>query len=141
MKVKQKSCDGCGELRHIWKNVTEEGVRKKYCKTCWSCRNSTSTKPKLSSKPIRNRSPKRAKQEGEYSKEAKAFKEEHPFCQACLPGICTGKTHDVHHKAGRVADLLLDQEYWLAVCRQCHEWIETHPIEARDLGYSVSKIQ
>ena len=138
MKTKQKLCDGCGELRHIWKNVTEEDGRKRYCKTCWSCRDST--KPKLSSKPIARRSPKRAKQEGEYSKKAKAFKEEHSFCQACLPNICTSKTNDVHHMKGRVADLLLDEEYWLAVCRSCHEWIEANPIEARDLGYSVSKI-
>jgi hypothetical protein len=27
----------------------------------------------------------------------------------------------------------------MAVCRTCHQWIETHPIEATEKGWRVSK--
>jgi hypothetical protein len=41
---------------------------------------------------------------------------------------------------GRIGNLLTDPKYFLAVCRQCHNWIEEHPKEAKELGYSVSRI-
>lgn len=59
---------------------------------------------------------------------------------------------DVHHKRGRVgyADqwardndipLLLDPRFFLGVSREGHEWIESHPKEARELGYSESRLK
>jgi len=62
------------------------------------------------------------------------------MCQAHIPGICTGHATDVHHKAGRVGDLLLDVTYWLAACRACHDWIERHPKEAKVIGFSLTRI-
>lgn len=62
------------------------------------------------------------------------------MCQAHITGICTHHSTDVHHKAGRAGELYLNEEFWLAVCRACHMWIETHPKEAREKGFSVSKI-
>jgi hypothetical protein len=91
-------------------------------------------KPTMSkSKPIPSRSPKRKKQETQYNKEARQFKEDHPHCLAAIPNVCTGLTIDVHHMGGRENDLLLHQPLWLASCRMCHEWIHAHPIEAREL--------
>ena len=139
VKTKQKTCDGCGELRYIWKNESLDGERMRYCKGCWSTRVSKKPKPIKRNKTIRSRSPKRAKQEREYSKEAKAYKELHPFCQATLPNICTNHTSDVHHKAGRIGALLLNQKYWMPVCRPCHNWIEEHAKKARALGFRLSK--
>jgi hypothetical protein len=41
---------------------------------------------------------------------------------------------------GRIGNLLTDETKFLAVCRACHDWIETHPKEAKELGYSISRI-
>lgn len=137
MKIKMKLCDGCGEPRVIWKNHGG----KRYCQRCWSAHSAT-TKPKPTArqKKLPPRSPKRIKEEAEYSKERKVFLVARPMCEAHIAGICTQHSTDVHHKAGRSGDLYLDKRYWLAVCRACHMWIETHPKEARELGYSLSKL-
>ena len=139
MKPKKKLCDGCGETRMIWKN--HEGNR--YCKYCWS-RKQTMTKGYLPTakkqRPIAQRSPKRMSQEREYSKKRKSFLLSSPLCQAKLPNTCTTHATDVHHMQGRIGKLLTDETKFLAVCRSCHDWIEMHPIEAKELGFSISKI-
>ena len=142
MKVKLKLCDGCGEHKRIFKNVTEDGVRKKLCTWCskaYDANQKKEDKPTKPRKSIAPRSPKRQKQESKYNREARPFKEDNPHCKAGIPGKCTGMTTDVHHMAGRVGEMLLYQPYWLPVCRACHDWIEAHPIEAKELGYSMSK--
>jgi hypothetical protein len=48
---------------------------------------------------------------------------------------------EIHHKAGRIGRLLLDESLWLAVSRRGHTWIEEHPKEARELGYSQSRLK
>ena len=133
-----KTCDGCSRQRKIWKNLTENGVRKRLCKECWSCQTSHSYKP-TKQKPLAPRSPKRAKQERDYSSKRKIFMLDHPMCQANISGLCTSNSTDVHHIAGRSGELLLDTSLWLSVCRACHHWIETHPIEATQLGFRKSK--
>lgn len=135
---KLKRCDGCENDKVIWKN--HEG--KRYCKQCWSAHSGTTrTKPTAKRKALPFRSPKRIKEEAEYSKERKVFLSERCMCEAHLSGICTQYSTDVHHKAGRSGTLYLDKRFWLAVCRACHMWIETHPKEARELGFSESKLQ
>lgn len=60
-------------------------------------------------------------------------------------------TTDVHHKMGRVgfADqsardkdipLLLDERFWLAVSRSGHRWIEEHPTQAKERGFSLDRL-
>lgn len=44
-------------------------------------------------------------------------------------------TTDCHHIRGRNGDLLLDERYWLPVCRQCHDFIGEHGKIARNLGF------
>lgn len=133
-----KKCDGCSRQRVIWKNHTENGVRKRLCKECWSCQSSHSPKP-TKQKPLAPRSKKRAKQESEYSNKRKIFMSAHSMCQANISGLCTSTSTDIHHVKGRVGELLLDESYWMSVCRACHQWIETHPVEATQLGYRISK--
>jgi hypothetical protein len=41
---------------------------------------------------------------------------------------------------GRSGELLMDSRFFVAVCRNCHEWIENHPVEAKELGYSISRL-
>jgi len=89
--------------------------------------------------PLRKRSKKRNKQEVEYSKLRLSYLESHPFCKTGLPK-CTVKATDIHHIKGRTDEDLLDTTEWISVCRSCHIWIETHPIEATELGFRKSKM-
>ena len=125
---KLKKCAGCEQIKHIWKSHGKE----KYCQQCWY----SIEKPKSIS-PV---SAKRRVEMDEYSKKRLAFLTLHTNCQAKLVG-CTGKASDVHHKAGRVGDNYLKMSTWLAVCRNCHQWIETHPEEAKELELSESRLK
>ncbi len=124
---KLKKCAGCNDLKHIWKSHGKE----KYCKECWY----NIEKPKSIS-PV---SKKRQGEMDKYGKLREAFLVAKPRCEAKLVG-CTGVATDVHHKAGRVGDNYLKIGTWLAVCRSCHSYIETHPEEAKELGFSKSRL-
>lgn len=82
-------------------------------------------------------SPKMAKALQEYSKLSKIFLEANPQC-AVYPDK---KSIEVHHGKGRATiELLLDDTYWVAVSREGHIWIETHPQEAKEKGFSISRL-
>lgn len=135
MQAKKKICNGCNQLEYIWK---KEGLER-YCKNCWSCHNKSkkSAKP-TSKKPLSPRSSKQQKLEALYSILRIKYLQHHPYCEAHLPG-CQINASDIHHTAGRVGNLLLDDTQFLAVCRTCHGWIETHPEEAKVLELSKSR--
>jgi hypothetical protein len=95
---------------------------------------------------VRTRTKERAKQERQYNKRVKVWKRENPHCKACealfmyrggRPEIKL--TSDCHHKMGKEGELLLDERYWLPVCRWCHDWIEEHGRLARALGFVLDK--
>jgi hypothetical protein len=90
--------------------------------------------------PIAPRSQKRSKEERLYQAKRVLFLAEHTMCKARLPN-CTHYATDVHHMAGRIGGLLLDVTKWLAVCRSCHEWIERHPSEAKERGFSLNRLE
>ncbi len=92
----------------------------------WLARTPAGPKPK---RPLRRRTPERAKQERQYNKQAAAFKLAHPYCESC-----GNRTRDVHHTAGRVANLL-NESTWMALCRRCHRWCHDNPGDARRLGW------
>lgn len=74
----------------------------------------------------------------EYTKKRLAFFAINPMCQAKLVG-CTGRSTDVHHKMGR-GENHLNMSTWIAVCRNCHTWIENNPTEAKELGLSNDRL-
>jgi hypothetical protein len=81
---------------------------------------------------LKAKSDNRAKEEVEYNKLIKVFKEENKFCQAKLTG-CGGRSVDVHHRGKRGVNYL-NLETWIAVCRSCHDRIHNvlSAKEARD---------
>lgn len=127
IQAKLKKCAGCNELKHIWKSHKKD----KYCKECWYI----IEKPKSIS-PV---SKKRRVEMDTYSKLREAFLDIKPHCEAKLVG-CTGKSIDIHHKAGRVGENYLKIGTWLAVCRSCHRWIEDNPEAAKELNLSQSRL-
>ncbi len=126
IQAKLKKCAGCNNLKHIWKSHGKE----KYCKECWY----DIEKPKKPS-PI---SKKMKVVMDEYSKRRAAYLVIHPHCEAKIPG-CTATATDIHHKAGR-GENHLKISTWLAVCRNCHRWIEENPDAAKELGFSESRL-
>lgn len=86
-------------------------------------------------KPIRTRSLSRAKQERQYNKRVKEWLLEHEMCQVCNESPAT----ECHHQKGREGNRLLDERYWLPVCRSCHHYITTDSAEAIRQGYSLPR--
>ena len=127
MQVKLKLCAGCQIEKVIWKSHKKE----KYCKECWY----KVEKPKY----IPTISKGRKVDMDEYSKRRIAFLALQNRCQAKL-SFCTSKSTDVHHKKGRVGDNYLNISTWLAVCRNCHTWIENNPTESKLLGFSEQRL-
>lgn len=94
-----------------------------------------------STKPIQRRSKKRAAAERQYSKQRAIFLQTHDRCKmghyAFMP--CSGEL-TVHHQRGRIGDLLLDEKFWIALCMGHHEFVETHPMWAKENGFSLSRL-
>lgn len=133
MIPKQKLCNGCNQLKVIWKAHGKE----KYCKDCWY----SIERPKALAKPTSKPNPvskKMSKTMSEYEKKRTAFFALHPFCQARLAG-CHITASQIHHKAGR-GENHNNMSTWLGVCHSCHEYIELHPNEAKELGFSVNRL-
>lgn len=64
-----------------------------------------------------------------------------PNCAVCEEDGVTTKAEDIHHKKGRLGDLLLDPRFFIGVCRTHHQWIEENPVDAIEAGYSLSRHQ
>lgn len=130
----KKICCKCKLPKFIWKNF--EG--NKYCKECWF-RTKPTSKPKTT-KSIPRVSEKRSKEERIYSAKRLIFLGEHPMCEMHVPGICTHKATEVHHKEGRTGENYLDDTKWMAGCHNCHDWATENPKEAIELGFSLKRI-
>lgn len=127
MKVKLKTCSGCGKDKPIWKN--HEG--EKYCQSCWriykpkkEISDDDVPPPPIKYSRIKQKSTKRSAEDIVYSQLRFVFMNNNPFCEARLKG-CTHKTTDVHHKCwgDDRANTYLIVETWAAVCRTCHDQI------------------
>ena len=90
---------------------------------------------KKSPRRINPFSAKRLKQMNEYRKVRIEFLKDHPKCQACN----FQSADQIHHKKGRTGSLLVDTKYFLAVCDDCHRFIENNPLEALKMGWSVKR--
>ena len=85
---------------------------------------------------IRPYSKRREAQLREYNSIRYDFLAGHPYCERCQIREAT----QVHHKKGRTGQLLTAEEYFMAVCADCHSFIELHPQQARDAGWSLSRL-
>ena len=87
---------------------------------------------------MNRRTPKRARQEREYAKLRVAYLEARPVCQARLL-VCTRQATEIHHKAGRIGELLTNTEHFLPICSSCHHYLHDRmsAAEARERGLKV----
>lgn len=113
---------------------------KAHSELCWKCKPKTPlkrTRLKVSSTKIPFRSKKRIVQEREYLKVRKEFLTEFPECEF---NGCNSEATDCHHSRGRVGELLTNKKYFVALCREHHQFIELNPQFAKDNGYSCSRL-
>ena len=88
---------------------------------------------------IRSVSKKESARKGKYEAKRRPYLEKHPRCEVNAVPECTRVSVDVHHMKGKIGDLLLDERWWMPTCRFCHGYIEDHPAEARQRGWSKSR--
>jgi hypothetical protein len=132
MKIKKKVCDKCGLEAFIW---SSRGG-KKLCKKCASTGVAINKPTIKSAKPIAPRSQKRLLEERIYSVKRKVFLQNHSMCEAHIQGICTGLATECHHKySGKDRNqYFVDETTWVAICRNCHNWIHANSKNAREIG-------
>lgn len=80
--------------------------------------------------PVRRRSKAMDKKMRIYRERRLVFLLANPLCVACKNGTAI----NIHHKFGR-GELLMDEQYWLQVCLECHVKIHNRPEWARKAGY------
>ena len=88
--------------------------------------------PKTARRPVRKFSSRRRIQIERYKLKARNWITAQKKCSG-MPG-CFQIPSEVHHTRGRQGPLLLDERFWIGVCRKCHVWIHRNPNEARSLG-------
>lgn len=86
--------------------------------------------------PIRRVSKKRQKENKQYSIVAQKYLEDHMICEVCTELEAT----QIHHRAGRTHERLIDEMGFLAICQPCHSWIHAHPEAARKVGWLLDRI-
>lgn len=84
-------------------------------------------------------SDKQRKLNEQYTRISDKFKKENPICGIRVNQFCSGKTESVHHKRGR-GKYLLDVSTFIGCCISCHTYIENHPEEAKQKGWSESRL-
>ncbi len=118
-------------------------------------------KPKKAKKPIRKVSKKLSARLKLYAKARAKYLDAHPYCQwwlaengfleqdvtfgGRLSGILSSvslkapRSIEIHHRKGRVGNLLYDQSYFMAVSREGHNWIHANPRESYESGYMLKR--
>lgn len=110
---------------------------------CASCNREARKAARLASlepkkrKPIKKVADKRAKQLTQYSRLKAQYIAIHQICE-CLG--CFKPSVDIHHMVGRENEMLLDVNYFKAVCRDCHTTIELNPNWSKANGYSFDRL-
>lgn len=119
---------------HYWSEIRKKSAQK------------SKEKAKIKQKKINAVSERGKVKAQAYKNARKEYLELHECCEVKLPGCSIptiefdSKGLQIHHKKGRIGDLLTDKNYFLAVCHNCHVYLEQNPLFARLHGYSLSRL-
>ena len=121
------------KVKEIGKSDWKEAKRKEM--NAFLGKAKTEPKPK---KAIPKRSKKKIVEDLQYSVLRKEFlgKPENRICP-----ITGEEATTIHHKKGRLGDLYLDTRYWIALSMRGHETVENSPQWAKEMGYSLSRLE
>lgn len=117
MRVKFGECIDCADGRHV-------PLTAKRCQRCHARHKAKGSKY--------------VERRNAWLKLSARIRADRPKCEAQLPG-CTGRSQEVHHKAGRIGALLLDEAHLMAICHPCHDYIHTRMsrAEAVERGFKT----
>lgn len=90
---------------------------------------------KIITTPIKKVGDKLKKDLDAYTEAKRVYLQKNPRC-AVYP---SQRATDVHHMAGRTGKMLMEQKYWLPVCRTAHVKITNDSKWARDNGYTLTR--
>lgn len=109
------------------------------CASCGAARRKAERQAKkvTVAKPINKVSPKRAVQNAEFAKLKRQYLELYPVCEE---EGCQCLSVDVHHQGGKEGERLLDVNFFIALCRDHHNYYTENSREAIEKGISVSRI-
>jgi len=94
-------------------------------------------KPKKKKTAIKPVSDKMLDKLKHYRRLRDKFLAENPVCM--FPG-CNCREVTLHHARGRVGAFLTDKRYFKSLCWPHHQYVESHPDEARKLGLSYCRL-
>lgn len=132
IKPKLKECNGCHQMKVIFKNKYEDGVKFQLCKDCVR---TEYVKPTPTTKQIKKRSDKKVLEDKLYTIVRRKYMNENPNCQVNT-ALCTTVGIEIHHTAGRGINTN-NVDTFLTVCRECHNYIHANPKWARELKYLI----
>lgn len=110
-----------------------------YCASCNRINRKAEEEAKKEPKKrtrINRESKRRSNQNRQYAKDRKTYLNKHKSCV----GNCGKRSSEIHHAAGRIERLLLDQQYWRALCHDCHVKAENNPDWAKENGLSLERL-
>jgi hypothetical protein len=141
IQAKPKECSNCKKITVLWTS------NPKLCKICStylkSQGNISSPKQrstiigKVSSGKIKSVSDKMLVSLREYRLVRDLYMDEYTICEH---PECSSPSTELHHKKGRIGNLLTDSRYFCALCHDHHEWSEKNPILAKELGLSMDRL-
>lgn len=87
-------------------------------------------------KPLSKASKKELTRRAKYMKARAEYLRENPVCEV---SGCNHKADQIHHRKGRVGDLLFNKDFFFATHIECHHEIETNPKWAYENNYSIRR--
>lgn len=128
MKRKISTCIECKNEKWIY--------ARKMCQYCyWKSRSKPTVKKPQ--KPIKRYSKKELKRLRIYRKKREEYFKRNPVCE--YPN-CNSRKITLHHKKGRIGDLLIDDRFFCSLCWPHHQEIEQNPALAIELGLSLKRL-
>ena len=64
------------------------------------------------------------------------YLKDNPMCERCK----IERSDQIHHKKGKVGSMLYNKTYFMAVCFECHRYIEDNPNESKQKGWSLNRL-
>lgn len=113
------------------------GYKPKYKKAPWVLARQGKPEPAKCKRFLRPVSKRRQEVNRQYRSKVREYLKRYPKCRLSYEWAlgCSPHATEVHHIRGRAGGLLMNDAYWLAVCREAHNWIHRHPKLAQANGW------
>lgn len=128
---------------YLCQNTDCERVREGLTPFCSSCNHANRKAERQAQKdaakvkkPIKKVADKRAAQLREYAKLRKEYLSLYPVCEE---EGCQAPSVDIHHQRGKENERLLDTNFFLATCREHHNFYTEKSKEAIEVGFSLPR--